>query len=722
MLVSFYTNIKSVVETHAKDIDTVLAEIKSGFYKDIVERVRAEKDKAKRDELKKKAPNFTASGLFTKRTDEGLKQHSGFIAIDIDDVEELETTFKLLCNDDYTYACFKSIGGSGLCVLIKIDGPQHRDSFESLKAYFYNKYSIIIDPSCGNLSRARFISYDPDLFLKVNAKKFKASRAVNKDHEAARTSFYIHTSSKFEQLLSIINTDITGDYDRWYRIGAAIANEYGEAGLNYYQTISRFGPTYDPDAVAKQYRACLKSSDGSIKINTVYYWAKQHGLSVAMPNEDRIAKAAYYAKQSGKPMPKAESDEQQEVIQAVYEQNYEPKPDPKQKGVNINDVDMWIRNAYQIRRNEITREYELNGHEMQEKHMNDIYLEAKTMFDKLNRELFDTIICSSRTPDYNPIRTYLDGLKYDGVDYLTDLAASITSDTGTPEWRKAMVTKWLLGMIETVYEGEPNILLLILAGEKNTGKTQFFKRLMPDTLRRFFANSQLDKGKDDEVLMTQKLMIFDDEYSGKSKQDSKHMKRMLSSDTFTLREPYGRKNVTLKRIATLCGTCNETEILNDATGNRRIIVIEATGQFNFELYNSVDKDQLFAQLKEMYLSGQRAGLTSDEIAELERYTASRYGEVSIEAEMILHLFEEPHYATKYDFKMTSVVKDHIETFSKQKISPRKLGLELRRLGYQYVGQNSRYGFLIASKAERKPQNWSVNGNFEAPGNDEIAPF
>ena len=354
--------------------------------------------------------------------------------------------------------------------------------------------------------------------------------------------------------------------------------------------------------------------------------------------------------------------------------------------------------------------------------MNDIYLEAKTMFDKLNRELFDTIICSSRTPDYNPIRTYLDGLKYDGVDYLTDLAASITSDTGTPEWRKAMVTKWLLGMIETIYEGEPNILLLILAGEKNTGKTQFFKRLMPDTLRRFFANSQLDKGKDDEVLMTQKLMIFDDEYSGKSKQDSKHMKRMLSSDTFTLREPYGRKNVTLKRIATLCGTCNETEILNDATGNRRIIVIEATGQFNFDLYNSVDKDQLFAQLKEMYLSGHRAGLTSDEIAELERHTANRYGEVSIEAEMILHLFEEPHYATKYDFKMTSVVKDHIETFSKQKISPRKLGLELRRLGYQHVGQNGRYGFLIASKAERKPQNWSVNGNFEAPGNDEIAPF
>ena len=721
-LVSFYTNIKSVEHTDAKDIHTVIAEIKSGFYADIVQRVRNEKDKAKRDDLKKKAPNFTASGVFSKRTEEGLLQHSGFIAIDIDDVEELDTTFKLLCNDEHTYACFRSISNTGICVLIRIDTQLHRESFDSLKAYFYNKYGIIIDPSCGNLSRARFVSHDPDLFLNINARPFKASRAINKHHEAARKSFYLHTSSKFEKLLSLIDTDITGDYDQWYRIGAGIANEYGEAGLDYYQTISRFGPTYDPEAVAKQYRACLKSSDGSIKINTVYYWAKQHGFTVASSDEDRLAKEAYYAKRAGRDKPKAENEDHRQIIEAIYEQNYEPKPDPKQKGVNINDVDMWIRNAYQIRRNEITREYELNGHEMQEKHMNDIYLEAKTMFDKLNRELFDTIICSSRTPDYNPIRTYLDGLKYDGVDHLTDLAASITSDTGTPEWRKAMVTKWLLGMIETIYEGEPNILLLILAGEKNTGKTQFFKRLMPETLRRFFANSQLDKGKDDEVLMTQKLMIFDDEYSGKSKQDSKHMKRMLSSDTFTLREPYGRKNVTLKRIATLCGTCNETEILNDATGNRRIIVIEATGQFNFDLYNSVDKDQLFAQLKEMYLSGQRAGLTSDEIAELEKYTASRYGETSIEAEMVIHLFEDPAYADKYDFKWTSLVKDHIETFSKQKISIRKLGLELKKLGYKYIGQNGRHGWLIKAKADRKPQNWSVNGSFGSSGSDEIAPF
>jgi predicted P-loop ATPase len=721
-LVSFYPNITSVVPTENEQLDNIIGGIKSGYYQAVVDRVRNEKDKEKKDELKKRSPNFTVSGIFNKRTEQGLLEHSDFIAIDIDDVEEIDTVFKLLCNDVYTYSCFKSISDTGLCVIIKIDGDKHRESFDSLKAYFYNKYGIIIDPSCGNISRTRFVSYDKNLYHKKDAPQFKVSRAINKHHEAVRKSFYLHTSSKFEKLLSLIDTDITGDYEQWYRIGAGIANEYGEAGLNYYHTISRFSQKYEPDKVDKQYRACLKSSDGSIKINTVYYWAKQHGFSVASQDEDRLVKQAYYAKKAGKDKPEPENEEHRQIIEAVYENNYEPKPDPKQKGVNINDVDLWIRNAYEIRRNEITREYELNGNEMQEKHMNDIYLEAKTMFDKLNRELFDTIICSSRTPDYNPIRYYLDGLKYDGVDYLSDLAASITSDTGTPEWRKAMVTKWLLGMIETIYEGEPNILLLILAGEKNTGKTQFFKRLMPEPLRRFFANSQLDKGKDDEVLMTQKLMIFDDEYSGKSKQDSKHMKRMLSSDTFTLREPYGRKNVTLKRIATLCGTCNETEILNDATGNRRIIVIEATGQFNFELYNSVDKEQLFAQLKEMYLAGARGGLTSDEIEMLEQHTANRYGETSIEAEMLMHLFEEPHYVADHDFKTTSVIKDHIETFTKQKIDKRRLGIELRKMGYERIYKNRCYGYLISAKADKKPSVWNVNQSKSDHDFDGLAPF
>jgi len=213
--------------------------------------------------------------------------------------------------------------------------------------------------------------------------------------------------------------------------------------------------------------------------------------------------------------------------------------------------------------------------------------------------------------------------------------------------------------------------------------------------------------------MTQKLIIFDDEYSGKSKQDSKHMKKMLSADSFTLREPYGKKNVTLRRVASLCGTCNETELLNDATGNRRILVIEATGRFNYAAYNAIDKGQLFAQVKQMHLQGMESTLSSEEIDLLDEYTASRYAEVSIEAEMIHQYFEASHVGSEYDFKTTSAIKDIIESATKQKLGVKKLGMDLRRLGYQRIKKGGFYGYIIVQKV------W-MHAPKTSP--DDVAPF
>lgn len=721
MRVSIYPNINSIKEIDREKLDDVLIDIRGGKWKDLVEEIRLEKNKAKRQALKKLAPNFTASGTFTKRTDNDLEVHSDFIAIDIDNITDIESKRIIINNDEYTYACFRSISNTGLCVIIKIDGSKHKESFESLKYYFSTKYGIKIDPACGNISRARFVSYDEALQIR-NSKVFKPIKIDEEPHKVANNSFYYHSTDKFERLLSIINTDITGDYYQWFQIGRAIANEYGSSGVEYFHQLSRYSPKYDREYLNKQYKEWVKSKDSRITINTVYYWAKQHGYSVSSNQENTIAKQAFYAKQAGKPMPKGANEQEQKIIEEVYTKVVDEKKDSKSKNVNIDDVSLWIKSCYPIKKNSITRAYELHEKEVEEEDFHYMFLEAKKMFDKLSREIFDTIIYSSLTPKYNPIMDYLDTLEYDGIDHIQDLAASITSDTGTPEWRKSMLTKWLLGMIETIYTGAPNILLLVLAGEKNTGKTEFFKRLLPDPLQRFFANSQLDKGKDDELLMTQKLMIFDDEYSGKSKQDSKHMKRMLSSNTFTLREPYGRKNITLRRIATLCGTCNETEILNDPTGNRRIIVIEATGKFDFKLYNSVDKAGLIAQLKQMYLDGHRSTLSSEEIDQLEGFTAARYGEVSIENEMIQHLFEEPHYASKYDFKTVSIIKDHIETYSKQYIGIKKLGQELRNLGYKRVISGKSYGFLIKSKAEKRPERYNIYNNSSTENDLGDAPF
>jgi predicted P-loop ATPase len=239
---------------------------------------------------------------------------------------------------------------------------------------------------------------------------------------------------------------------------------------------------------------------------------------------------------------------------------------------------------------------------------NTIYLEAKEAFEKLSNDMFLSIIFSHFTPLYNPIKDYFDSIIWDGKDRIEDLVNSITSDTGDAAYRYSAVRSWLLGIIESIYTDNPNILQLIFAGKQNTGKSVFFKQLLPQQLKRYFGLSQLDNGKDDQILMCEKLLILDDEYSGKLKEDAKNIKRMLSAPHFDLREPYGRQNIKMKRIATLCATTNETQILNDITGNRRILVLEVTGKFNYELYNSIDKEQVFAQLVHLHKEGYVAEL------------------------------------------------------------------------------------------------------------------
>ena len=57
--------------------------------------------------------------------------------------------------------------------------------------------------------------------------------------------------------------------------------------------------------------------------------------------------------------------------------------------------------------------------------------------------------------------------------------------------------------------------------------------MLPKELRSYYAESKLDAGKDDEILMTQKLLIMDDEMGGKSKKEVKRLKELTSKQTYS---------------------------------------------------------------------------------------------------------------------------------------------------------------------------------------------
>ena len=62
-------------------------------------------------------------------------------------------------------------------------------------------------------------------------------------------------------------------------MGFALADALGDAGASYFHRLSRFYPQYDDKKAQKQYEKCLKSKGSGITVASLFYLAKQHGIS-----------------------------------------------------------------------------------------------------------------------------------------------------------------------------------------------------------------------------------------------------------------------------------------------------------------------------------------------------------------------------------------------------------------------------------------------------------
>jgi predicted P-loop ATPase len=156
-------------------------------------------------------------------------------------------------------------------------------------------------------------------------------------------------------------------------------------------------------------------------------------------------------------------------------------------------------------------------------------------------------------------------------------------------------------------------------------------------------------------------------------------KSMLSKQYFNLREPYGRSNVTLQRIAMMCGTTNQSDILNDPTGNRRFIPIKFNS-YDFNAYNSVDKTEMFMEAYNLYKQNYSYELTSDDIKYLNKYE-EEFERIDSAKELIQKYYIPCEKGTGTPMTTTDI-KVEIEDKSKQKLSLTRIGLELKKLGFE----------------------------------------
>lgn len=156
-------------------LESVIKAIKNGKWKKQIELIRNQPNKKERDRLKRNLPGILFGGEFSSRRIDGFKRPSGVVTIDFDGLPESEIVdiTEKLKSLPYVLSVFRSPSNKGVKALIRANF----DTYEDYKSVFCAIDSELgkmesFDMQNSDISRACFVSYDPQLYYNPNAEIF----------------------------------------------------------------------------------------------------------------------------------------------------------------------------------------------------------------------------------------------------------------------------------------------------------------------------------------------------------------------------------------------------------------------------------------------------------------------------------------------------------------------------------------------------------------------
>jgi len=700
----------NVPEDHMPFVQYV-QDIKDGIYYTEVMAYR----NANTEETKRRLSAVTPSGKFKKQGKEGLETHSGIICIDIDAKDNEGVDVLAIRQDEHLYALHQSAGGQGYAAYYRIEADRHLDAFFALEKRLADRYHIIVDPACKDVSRLRFVSFDPDAFITDKpVPVFKTY--LPKAKAAPAPKFYPHGEHDVEHILQQIEgkrIDLTDSYADWVKIGFAIVSKYHEQGADLFHRVSAISPKYNPEACDRKYKQLCQSKKNEVTFASFMWLAKNAGIEIQTKTTKHIVSTTKSHRMrvgtNGGPkdinaatenaihilrkIDNINIDGLEEIVANTMALDITELRSADTEDTPIKQIKAYLR-SFNLKRNAVTRCIELKGEPITDVDINDLYTDCLEQFGKkeVNMQLINSIIDSSHTPTYNPFTQFFakhgHRQPFGCIEALTN---TITTTNVDHHFMQLCITKWLCSVIASMH-GEYSLTILVLCGDQGIGKTNFFRNLLPDELRAYYGESKLDAGKDDEILMCKKIILCDDEFGGKSKQEAKKLKELSSKQTFSIRKPYGRVHEELNRYAVLCGTSNDEEVINDPTGNRRILPI-VISEIDWDAYAAIDKTDLFIEALHSYkLNGTDSWqLSKAEITMLNEKTLNNI-QPAVEKELLYNYFtipDEKNEGIGAEWLTNSEIKNIIESYTEQKINQNKLGAILKSIGCKKVSRSER---------------------------------
>lgn len=252
-----------------------------------------------------------------------------------------------------------------------------------------------------------------------------------------------------------------------------------------------------------------------------------------------------------------------------------------------------------------------------------------SIYDVPKAIIEDHLLALANKNTFHPVKEWLEQSEWDQKPRLHSFLNCIP--TKDDELTKIVLTKWFVGCVASLYEGNFHSKLVpILKSNQTYKKSALIQRFASVTAHSFLEGAELNPDNKDSVLACIYSWITEmGEMERTTKNSQGALKAFLTKGIDTVRPPFAKHAIKKKRQTNFIATVNESEFLKDQTGNSRYAVIELTAPVEIDVINEIlgwkyDKSgtliksnpenllQFWLEIKSYYLSGHSWILTPEE--------------------------------------------------------------------------------------------------------------
>jgi predicted P-loop ATPase len=202
----------------------------------------------------------------------------------------------------------------------------------------------------------------------------------------------------------------------------------------------------------------------------------------------------------------------------------------------------------------------------------------------------------------HPVRDYLRSVIWDGVPRLDRMLHTYFKAEDTP-YTRGVSSRWMISAVARVMKPgcQADCALILESKKQGRGKSTGLEILAS---KEWFADSGIDIGNKDSFQNLRGVWIYElGELDAIRGRELTKVKSFLSARSDRYRPSYGHRNINVPRQGNFAGTTNESEYLQDTTGNRRFLPVRVKGEVDRAALTR-DRDQLWAEAYHRYMAGE----------------------------------------------------------------------------------------------------------------------